>query len=106
MKFQQVIFFALFGVLFARGQGVSNEWDISRTLDALSAQANRLKPILDQLTPQEWVAKGAPQTYVSQWKGAQDELRYLVGSAQSLAKEPERLTIALDTYFRMQSLEL
>jgi hypothetical protein len=32
---------------------VSAEWDISPTLDALSTQAKRLKPILDQLTPQE-----------------------------------------------------
>ncbi len=102
MKFLPLVFLAL----FARGQSVSNEWDISQTLDALSSQAKRLKPILDQLTPQEWVAKGAPQTYVSQWKGAQDELGYLVGSAQALAKEPERLTVALDTYFRLQSLEL
>src|SRR5690348_3071952 len=101
MKFLPIVFFAL----IARGQGVSNEWDISQTLDTLSSQAKRLKPILDQLTPQEWVAKGAPQTYVSQWKGAQDELGYLVGSAQALEKQPEKLTIALDAYFRLQSLE-
>src|SRR5579883_2894924 len=45
-------------------QGVSADWDVSKSVAALSAQAARLKPILDQLTPQEWVAKGAPQTYV------------------------------------------
>ena len=102
MKFLPLVFLAL----FARGQGVSAEWDISQTLDALSAQAKRLKPILDQLTPQEWVAKGAPQTYVAHWKGAEDELGYLVNSAQALGKQPERLTLALDTYFRMQSMEM
>jgi hypothetical protein len=84
---------------------VSAEWDVSPTLDALSAQARRLKPILDQLTPQEWVAKGAPDTYVLQWKRAQDELGYLVDSAKAVEKQPERLTLALDTYFRLQSLE-
>ena len=96
----------LFLALLARGQSVTAEWDISRTISSLSATATRLKPILDQLTPQQWVEKGAPQTYVSQWKGAQDELTYLVGSAQALEKEPERLPLALDTYFRLQSLEL
>jgi hypothetical protein len=85
--------------------GVSAGWDISKTVAALSLQATRLKPILDQLRPQEWVAKGAPQTYVSQWKGAEDELGYLVNSAKSLEKQPERLTLALDTYFRLQSIE-
>lgn len=100
------VFGLLLFALMARGQSVTAEWDISQTLDALSAQAKRLKPILDQLTPQEWVAKGAPQTYVNQWKGAQDELGYMVSSAQALSKQPEKLTIALDTYFRMQSLEM
>ena len=85
---------------------VSAEWDVSPTLDALSAQAKRLKPILDQLTPQEWVAKGAPDTYVQPWKRAQDELAYLVDSAKAVGKQPERLTLALDTYFRLQSLEM
>ncbi len=102
MKFLPLLFFAL----IAQGQSVSAEWDISQTLDALSSQAKRLKPILDQLTPQQWVGKGAPETYVTQWKGAEDELGYLVGSAQALEKQPERLTLALDTYFRMQSLEM
>ncbi|MBZ5602904.1 MAG: hypothetical protein LAO79_11410 [Acidobacteriia bacterium] len=102
MKVLALIFFAL----VARGQSVTAEWDISQTIAALSAHAKRVKPILDQLTPQEWVAKGAPQTYVTQWKGAEDELGYLVGSAQALEKQPEKLTVALDTYFRLQSLEL
>jgi hypothetical protein len=86
--------------------GVSAEWDISQTVTALSAQARRIKPILDQITPQDWVAKGAPQAYVTQWQGAQDDLGYLVDSAVALEKQPERLTLALDTYFRLQSLEL
>jgi hypothetical protein len=101
MKSLAMVLFAV----AACGQGVTNEWDVSQTLDSLAATAKRLKPILDQLTPQEWVAKGAPQAYVAQWKGAQDELGYLVASAQALSKDTEKLTIALDTYFRLQSLE-
>lgn len=89
----------------AQNTGVQAGWDVSQMLDSLSAQAKRLKPILDQLTPQEWIAKGAPDTYVAQWKGAENELGYLVDSAKALAQSPERLTLALDTYFRMQSLE-
>ncbi len=85
--------------------GVSAEWDISKTVAAMSDQATRLKPILDQLRPQEWVAKGAPDTYIAQWTGVQNELGYLVNSAKALEKQPERLTLALDTYFRLQSVE-
>ena len=101
----------LFFTFLAQGQtggqaGVQAGWDVNQTLDALSAQANRLKPILAQLTPQQWISKGAPDTYVKQWKSSQDELGYLVDTAKNLEKQPERLTIALETYFRMQSLEM
>ena len=85
---------------------VTAEWDISPTIAALSTQATRLKPILDQLTPQQWVEKGAPDTYIQQHKRALDELRYLTDSAKLLGLQPERLTMALDTYFRLQSLEM
>lgn len=89
----------------AQNSGVQAEWDINKTLDSLSATAKRLQPILNQLTPQEWVSRGAPDTYVAQWKGAQAELGYVGDSAKALEKQPERLTLALDLYFRMQGLE-
>ncbi|MGA3187519.1 MAG: hypothetical protein ABSF22_10455 [Bryobacteraceae bacterium] len=101
------LFLLAFFVLPAFGQtGVATPWDTAPMIAALSAQAARLKPILDQLTPKEWVQKGAPDAYIAQWKGAEDELGFLGDSAKALEKQPERLTLALDTYFRLQSLEL
>jgi hypothetical protein len=83
---------------------VANTWDISKVVAAFSDQAGRLKPILDQLTPQEWVAKGAPQGYVSQWQQAEKELGYVTDSAKAFENDPDRLSLALDTYFRWQRL--
>lgn len=85
--------------------GISAPWDISQTVAALGAHTSRLKPLLDQVTPREWVKKGAPEAYVAQWQSAQQELADVARIAQSLEKQPERLTVALDTYFRLQSLE-
>jgi hypothetical protein len=90
----------------APNAGVATPWDTAPMVAALATQAARLKPILDQLTPKEWVAKGAPDAYLAQWKGAEDELVFLRDSATALEKQPEKLTLALDTYFRLQSLEL
>jgi hypothetical protein len=90
----------------AANAGVATPWDTAPMVAALSTQAARLKPILDQLTPKDWVAKGAPDAYIAQWKGAEDELGFLTDSAAALEKQPEKLTLALDTYFRLQSLEL
>ena len=69
MKFLLMAFFPLLS--FAQTTGIATPWDTAPMVAALSAQAGRLKPILDQLTPKEWVAKGAPDAYVAQWKGAE-----------------------------------
>jgi hypothetical protein len=91
--------------VFAQTPSVSAVWDTSQNVAALSAQAARLKPLLDQMNPEDWVAKGAPATYVSQWRSAQMELEYLASAARMLEVKPERLTAALDTYFRLEAVE-
>ncbi len=85
--------------------GVSSEWDVRKLLDGLNLQAQHLKPIIDQVKPEAWVSKGAPDAYVAQWKSAEAELRYLLSSSGALARDPERLSLCLDVYFRMQAME-
>ncbi len=89
----------------ARAQGVSAPWDISQTLTSLGEQSQRLLPILDQLTPEKWQAKGAPAAYTAQWRSARSEVGYLLGASESLKKQPEKLTLALETLFRLQAVE-
>jgi len=98
---------AISTVAMAQSQpgGVNSEWDVQKLLDSLKLQAQHLQPIIVQVKPESWVANGAPQTYVTQWKTAQAEIQYLIASADALAKQPERLTLALDTFFRMQAME-
>jgi len=95
----------VFFSLTLRAQGVSAPWDISQTVTALAAQAERLKPVLEQLTPEQWQSKGAPATYVTQWRAAQDEVGYVLRAADALSKQPEKLSLAFETYFRMQAVE-
>jgi hypothetical protein len=105
-----VAFFSLFLTVRAQAPqatpqpSVATEWDTSKTIAAFSDQAKRLKPILDQLTPQQWVTQGAPQGYVTQWQNVEKELSYVGTSAQTWERDPERLTLALDTLFRWERL--
>ena len=92
-------------VVPARAQGVSAPWDISQTLTSLAAQSQRLLPILEQLTPEKWEARGAPAAYTAQWRNVRSEVGYLLGAAESMKKQPERLTLGLETLFRLQSVE-
>jgi uncharacterized protein YdaU (DUF1376 family) len=84
---------------------VAAPWDISKSISELAEQVARLKPLLAQLKPQEWIEKGAPGAYVAQWQGAQQELGYLDQTTRALEKQPEKLTAALDVYFRLQGVE-
>jgi hypothetical protein len=85
--------------------GQEAAWDNSPHAAELAAQASRLRPLVDQLKPDDWLAKGAPQAYVTQLQGAQQELAGLAAAAAIFDKQPQKLTAALDTYFRLQSLE-
>jgi hypothetical protein len=85
--------------------GVSSEWDVRKLLEGLDLQTQHLKPIIERIKPETWVASGAPEAYVVQWKTGQAELRYLLSSSEALARQPDRLTLALDTYFRMMAME-
>jgi len=80
-------------------------WDVSKSVRELAAQVAKLKPVVAGLTPQAWVAQGAPAAYVGQWQSAQQELGYLDQSARALEKQPEKLTAALELYFRLQAVE-
>lgn len=84
---------------------VPASWDVSRSVSELAAQVAQLKPLLAQLSPQEWMEKGAPAAYAAQLQGAQQELDYLDQTARALERQPEKLTAALDLYFRLQGVE-
>jgi hypothetical protein len=85
--------------------GVASEWDARKLIDALSQQAAHLKPIIDQVQPAAWQSKGASVTYLAQWNTAQAQLKYLIAAADAFARQPERLPLGLDMYFRMQAME-
>ena len=86
-------------------QGVSASWDVTVAAQSLAMQASRLQPLLDQVKPQQWESGAATATYILQLRGSQDEVRYLLSAAQTLGKQPEKLSAALETYFRLQSVE-
>ena len=91
--------------LAAAGQdrGVPTEWDIRQTLESISSHSTRLQPLLEQIHPADW--SGAPATYTQQWTSIRAQAEAVRGSTAALARRPEKLTAALDTFFRLQTLE-
>ena len=85
--------------------GLEADWDIAAVLQEISAHANRLSLLLDKFDPQEWVAKGASETYGEQLQSCKDQAKALGAGAKALAANPERLSASLEVYFRIHSLE-
>ncbi len=73
-------------------------------LRSLKSGSERYQPILEEVKPQEWMAKGAPEAYVKQLKALRDEIGYLQQTADELSKKPDRTTKALEAYLRLQSV--
>ena len=84
--------------------GLPPEWELQESLNSLVNATQKLLPLVQEAKPVEWTAKGAPDAYQAQWKSVLDEISFIRGSAGELGAEPERLTLALETYFRAQSL--
>jgi hypothetical protein len=93
------------GVAAAQSDGLPAEWETRKNLSDLTLGAQGLKPFLDSLKPEEWAENGAPSAYAAQLKSAQDQLRYLADVAGKLSQQPDKLSLALETYFRYQALE-
>ncbi len=89
----------------AQGPAVPPEWEVRDALAALIETVGKLEPLVEAVKPEDWVAKGAPAAYAAQWKSVKEETSHAIGSARQLEKEPERLTLALETYFRLQSVD-
>jgi hypothetical protein len=99
---RMLLFVSATGALSAQ----TAEIDIRQALDQITGHAKRLLTLLDQLEPENWVSsKGAPEAYVGQWKSSRAQAQALIGDAQSLAKEPDKLPVALQTYFRVQAVQ-
>ncbi|HZT31198.1 MAG TPA: hypothetical protein VFA33_15015 [Bryobacteraceae bacterium] len=89
----------------AQEQARAPLWDVRVILKELSDHGGRLLAALNQIDPKSWTAKGAPDAYVTQWNSARAQARALSEDALTLSKDPEKLSFALKTYFRMQALE-
>ncbi len=87
------------------GNGVAAAWDVRKDMSVMAEQTKRLQPLLARVKPEEWIAKGAPDGYVRQLRNAQNSVQYLIQATDKLSQQPERLSVALEAYFRIQSME-
>lgn len=78
---------------------------MSVILQEIGSHAEHLLPVLNQLDAPAWVAKGASDTYVEQLESSKQQTRALADESTALSRNPEKLSGALQLFFRMEGLE-
>ena len=89
----------------APATGVESEWDVQKLLNGLAAGAQRLKPLVSQADPGKWSNAEGGASYSPQWKTAENQIDYFIGATRKFTDSPEKLSVALETYFRLQAMD-
>ena len=77
--------------------------EIVAVFNGISLHASRIEPMLQQLRPNDWVAKGAPDTYVAQWNSTIEQLHAIQSDMSALAQRPDQMTECMKALFRVQA---
>lgn len=84
--------------LSAQSEGMLPRWEIVDLGKNLVAAVDQANTVLEQVRPKEWIQDGAPAAYVDQYDGLQTELRNLRLSAEALTRQPDKLSVIIDTF--------
>jgi hypothetical protein len=79
--------------------------EVVAVLNQISQRVARIEPMLEQLHPNDWIAKGAPDTYLAQWNSTREQFGAIRSDMSALAQHPDHLTESMKALFRMQATE-
>lgn len=88
-----------------QAQGLLPDWELKPKLEEVIRQTQRFTPLVEKLTPEEWQKEGAPASYVDQRKSLLTEILYLEQTTRALMRRPDRMTLALEAFTRLQTIE-
>ena len=86
-------------------EGIVPEWEVRKRMATLAEEVQKLEPILGAVKAREWVSQGAPDAYVRQSEATHSTVLHAIDAAGKLARQPERLSAAIETYFRLESVD-
>lgn len=77
--------------------------EMAMTFHEISQRAGRIEPMLEQLHPNDWIAKGAADTYLAQWNSLRQQFHAVQEDMTALTQHPGQLSESLKALFRLQS---
>ncbi len=97
-----LVFFMLCGRAFC--QQVVTDPRILAVFSGISQHAASLQPMVEQLRPNDWIAKGASETYAAQWTATQQGIAAIQSDMEALGQHPDRIPDILKALFRIQAV--
>ncbi len=91
--------------LGGQAAGVMPDWEARQAAATIEKNVRSVEEVLAQFRPKEWAARGASELYIEQLDLARQAHLHLAQEAQALARQPEKLSLALGVFFRLDYLE-
>jgi hypothetical protein len=85
-------------------QGMLPRWEVETLAKSLEEHASKLEQVLAQVRPKEWTQAGASEAYLEQYETLTTELGHLGVSAQNLGRNPEKISVVVDTFLWLDRL--
>jgi hypothetical protein len=83
--------------LSAQSEGMLPRWEVMELSKSIVESVDQAKSVLEQVRPKEWQQDGAPSAYVDQYESLGIDLGNLRLSAEALGRQPEKLSVVIDT---------
>ena len=88
----------------ALAQGMLPRWEVEALAKSLEEHAAKLEQVLAQVRPKEWTQAGGSEAYLEQHATLTTELRHLGLSARNLGRNPEKISVVVDTFLWLDRL--
>ncbi|WP_321476803.1 hypothetical protein [uncultured Paludibaculum sp.] len=88
----------------AQMPSIAPDWDLKPKVQQIGPEVEKLRPVLVQLQPEKWTAAGAPAAYEKQYKDCVTAIGHVQNAANRLAEQPSKLSLAVETMVRLESL--
>jgi len=99
-----VLYATAIALLLVQSPDLPPDWELKARVTQIGPEVARLRPLLEQLHPERWTDSGAPAAYEKQHKDCLDAIGYVQNATARLAEKPTRLTLAVETLVRLETL--
>lgn len=78
---------------------------VSAIASEISQRSEHLRPMFEEVHPADWIAKGAPEAYVSQWASLMEQNQAIQTDMTAISQHPEAMQEVMKALFRVQRFD-